>query len=36
VLIRSLDNCSVTVVDVRDDGSLVLLKGGDEADTLIR
>ena len=36
VLIRSLDNCSITVVDARDDGSLVLLKGGDEADTLIR
>lgn len=36
VMIRSLDNCSVTVVDVRDDGSLVLLEGGDEADTLVR
>jgi len=36
VMIRSLDNCSVTVVDVRDDGSLVLLEGGDEADTVVR
>jgi broad specificity phosphatase PhoE len=36
VMIRSLDNCSVTVVDVRDDGSLVLLEGGDEADTIVR
>ena len=33
VMIRSLDNCSVTVVDARGDGSLVLLEGGGEADT---
>lgn len=36
VMIRSLDNCSVTVVHVRGDGSLVLLEGGDEADTVVR
>jgi len=36
VMIRSLDNCSVTVVDVIDDGSLVLLEGGNEAETLVR
>jgi broad specificity phosphatase PhoE len=32
---RSLDNCSVTVVDVID-GTLSLVEGGHEADTLIR
>jgi broad specificity phosphatase PhoE len=32
---RSLDNCSVTVVD-RVDGALQLVESGDEADTLIR
>jgi broad specificity phosphatase PhoE len=35
VLIRSLDNCSVTVMDVAD-GTLRLVEGGHEADTLIR
>lgn len=36
LVIRSLDNCSVTVVDVHPDGSLHLVEGGHEADTLIR
>ena len=36
VLIRSLDNCSVTVVEVAPDGTLHLSEGGHEADTLIR
>jgi len=35
LVIRSLDNCSVTVMDVTADG-LVLVEGGHEADTLIR
>jgi broad specificity phosphatase PhoE len=35
VVLRSLDNCSVTVVDVVD-GSLRLVESGHEADTLIR
>jgi broad specificity phosphatase PhoE len=35
LVIRSLDNCSVTVVDVLD-GRLHLVEGGHEADTLIR
>lgn len=35
LVIRSLDNCSRTVVDVVD-GRLVLVEGGHEADTLIR
>ena len=35
LVIRSLDNCSVTVVDVVD-GRLDLVEGGHEADTLIR
>jgi broad specificity phosphatase PhoE len=35
LVIRRLDNCSVTVVDV-DGGSLALVEGGHEADTLIR
>ena len=35
MVIRSLDNCSVTVVDVVD-GVLHLVEGGHEADTLIR
>ena len=35
LVIRSLDNCSVTVVDVID-GELRLVEGGHEADTLIR
>ena len=36
LVIRSLDNCSVTVVDVGDDGVLTIVEGGREADTLIR
>jgi broad specificity phosphatase PhoE len=36
LVIRSLDNCSVTVVDVGADGALTLVEGGHEADTLIR
>lgn len=35
LVIRSLDNCSVTVVDVGPHG-LTLVEGGHEADTLIR
>lgn len=35
LVIRSLDNCSVTVVEV-DGGRLRLVEGGHEADTLIR
>jgi broad specificity phosphatase PhoE len=35
VVIRSLDNCSITTVEV-DDGGLRLIHGGFEADTLIR
>ena len=35
LVIRSLDNCSVTVMDV-EDGRLRLVEGGHEADTLIR
>ncbi|MCU1365764.1 MAG: Phosphoglycerate mutase [Ilumatobacteraceae bacterium] len=35
VVIRSLDNCSITVIDVVD-GALHLVEGGHEADTLIR
>jgi broad specificity phosphatase PhoE len=35
LVIRSLDNCSVTVIDVVD-GALQLVEGGHEADTLIR
>jgi len=36
LVIRSLDNCSVTVIDVDTDGGLSLVEGGQEADTLIR
>jgi broad specificity phosphatase PhoE len=36
LVIRHLDNCSVTVVDVRPGGDLTLVEGGHEADTLIR
>ena len=36
LVIRSLDNCSVTIIDVETDGSLQLVQGGHEADTLIR
>ena len=35
LLLRMLDNCSITVVDVLD-GRLTLVEGGHEADTLIR
>jgi broad specificity phosphatase PhoE len=35
VVVRSLDNCSVTIIDVMD-GVLRLVEGGHEADTLIR
>ncbi len=35
LVIRSLDNTSVTTVEVTD-GTLVLIEGGSEADTLIR
>jgi len=35
LVIRSLDNCSVTIIDVADD-ALQLVEGGHEADTLIR
>lgn len=35
LVIRSLDNCSVTVIDVTA-GELTLVEGGHEADTLIR
>jgi broad specificity phosphatase PhoE len=36
LLISSLDNCAVTVVEVDDSGQLRLVEGGREADTLIR
>jgi broad specificity phosphatase PhoE len=36
LVIRSLDNCSRTVVDVLADGRLALVEAGHEADTLIR
>ena len=36
VLIRSLDNASVTTFDVGANGELALIDGGSEADTLIR
>ena len=36
VVIASLDNCSVTVLDVSGDGTLTLVETGGEADTLIR
>ena len=35
LVIRRLDNCSVTIIDVTD-GALQLVESGDEADTLIR
>ncbi len=35
LVIRRLDNCSITVFDVRD-GLVALVEGGHEADTLIR
>ncbi len=36
VVIRSLDNASITTLHVDDDGRLTLVGGGAEADTLIR
>ena len=36
LVIRRLDNCSITVVDVETAGRLTLIEGGHEADTLIR
>ena len=36
LLIRSLDNCSITVFERDATGSLSLVHGGHEADTLIR
>ncbi|MFM8826909.1 MAG: histidine phosphatase family protein [Actinomycetota bacterium] len=36
VVIASLDNCSITVLDVSADGSFALVETGGEADTLIR
>lgn len=36
MVIRSLDNCSVTTVEVGADGTVRLVEGGREADTLIR
>ena len=35
LVVRSLDNCSVTVIDIAD-GALQLVESGHEADTLIR
>ena len=35
LLIRMLDNCSITMIDVVE-GRLILVEGGHEADTLIR
>lgn len=36
VMFRSLDNASITTLQVDDDGRLMLVGGGAEADTLIR
>lgn len=36
MVIASLDNCSVTAVDVATDGTLTIVEMGREADTLIR
>jgi broad specificity phosphatase PhoE len=36
LVIRSVDNASITVIDVAHDGTLSLVEGGAEADTLIR
>jgi len=36
LVIRSVDNASVTVIDVAHDGTLSLVEGGAEANTLIR
>lgn len=36
LVIRSLDNCSVTIIEVGEDKTLTFVEGGREADTLIR
>lgn len=36
LVIKSLDNCSVTVIKRHEDGTLTLVESGSEADTLIR
>lgn len=36
IVIRRLDNCSVTTVEIGADGTMRLVAGGHEADTLIR
>ena len=36
LVIRHLDNCSITVVDVERTAGSTLVEGGHEADTLIR
>jgi broad specificity phosphatase PhoE len=36
MVIASLDNCSITTVDVATDGTLTIVEMGREADTLIR
>jgi len=36
LVIRSVDNASITVIDVAHDGTLSLVEGGAEADTLVR
>jgi broad specificity phosphatase PhoE len=36
LVIRSLDNCSITVVEMAPGGGVSLVSGGHEADTLIR
>lgn len=36
LVIRSLDNASITTIEVEGDASLTLIDGGNEADTLIR
>jgi hypothetical protein len=36
LVIRSLDNCSITIFERDATGNLLLVHGGHEADTLIR
>ncbi|MGA0863255.1 MAG: histidine phosphatase family protein [Ilumatobacteraceae bacterium] len=36
VVVAQLDNCSVTVIDVRPDGTLELVEIGGQADTVVR
>lgn len=36
VVVRRLDNASLTIIDVAASGAMSLVSGGDEADTLIR